>query len=102
MPCDTCDDDDNTEALLLVDAKNAFIVLNRKAALHNISYTLPCYGDHTPEYLWGKSDLYVGGEILASYEGTTQGDPLAMSMYTVDIMPLIHELQPTGTKQVVE
>ena len=46
-------DDDNTETLLLVDAKNAFIFLNQKAALHNISYTLPCYVDHTPEYLWG-------------------------------------------------
>ena len=29
-----------------------------------------------------------------------QGDPLAISMYTVGKMPLIHELQPTGMKQV--
>ena len=44
-------EDDNTEALLLVDAENAFNVLNQKVALHNISILCPV--DHTPEYLWG-------------------------------------------------
>ena len=93
-------DDDNTEALLLVYAENAFNILNRKAALHNISVLCPVMSIILQNIYGGTSDLYVGGEILASDEGTTQGDPLAMSMYTVGIMPLIHELQPTGTKQV--
>ena len=93
-------EDDNTEALLLVNAENTFNILNQKVALHNIRVLCPVMSIILQNTYGGTSDLYVGGEILASYEGTTQGDPLAMSMYTVGIMPLIHELQPTGTKQV--
>ena len=34
--------DHNTEAVFLIDAENAFIAINRKAMLHNISH-LPYY-----------------------------------------------------------
>ena len=84
---------DETDALLLVDADNAFNRLNRKVALWNIQYTCPplstilinCY--RTP------SRLFVsGGMELSSEEGTTQGDPLAMAMYALAVIPLIQQL----------
>ena len=93
-------EDDKAEALLLVDAENAFNILNQKAALHNIRVLCPVMLIILQNTYGGTSDLYVGGEILASDEGTMQGDPLAISMYAMGKMPLIHELQPTGTKQV--
>ena len=38
----------------------------------------------------------TGGAELASQEGTTQGDPLAMPLYALSLMPLLHELHGTA------
>ena len=82
-----------SEGVLLVDATNAFNSLNRQAALHNISVTCPPLAQILINTYRAPIRLIVtwSGEI-ASTEGTTQGDPLAMAMYALAITPLIHQL----------
>ena len=79
-----------TDAVVLIDAENAFNSINRKVMLHSLkfiysimaSYNIHCYA--TPSRLFIDS----GGEIRSSEE-TTQGDPTAMGAYALDILPLI-------------
>ena len=84
---------DETEAVLLVDIDNAFNSINRKAMLHKISITLPlittfiacCYME--PARLF-----FVGNHEITSREDTTQGDPTAMGAYALGVTPLIRFL----------
>ena len=88
--------DDTTEALLLVDAENAFNNLNRKTALENVKSLCPSFYTFLNNSYKSPSNLYVSGSashtIIESQEGTTQGDPCAMDMYAVAITPLIKHL----------
>ena len=82
------------EAVLLVDAGNAFNSLNRKAALHNIGIICPSLAQILTNTYGNPVRLFVaGGGEIASTEGTTQGDPLAMAMYAIAITPLIDLLR---------
>ena len=66
------------EAVLLVDASNAFNSLNRQTALHNISRICPPLSSILTNTYRAPTDLFVDGDTILSQEGTTQGDPLAM------------------------
>ena len=69
-------DDDDTEAILLVDAKNAFNSLNREAALHNVRFLCPSLATVLHNCYKAPSRLIVAGRgELSSEEGITQGDP---------------------------
>ena len=83
----------DTEATLLVDASNAFNTLNRKVALFNIQKRCPPLANVLINTYRQHPQLFVDGETLLSREGTTQGDPLAMVMYAIATVPLIHRLQ---------
>ena len=81
-----------TEAVLVVDASNVFNSINRKAALHNVCIICPSLAQTLINTYRATVRLFVtGSDEIASTEGTTQGDPLAMAMYALAITPL----QPT-------
>ena len=74
-------DADNADAMLLIDASNAFNLLNRASALHNVAVLCPSLATYV-----------MGSKELKSTEGTTQGNPLAMSFYAISLQPLITHL----------
>ena len=83
-----------TDAVLLVDADNAFNRLNRAVALHNIRYTCPPLATILTNIYRAPSRLFVtGGLELSSAEGATQGCPLSMAMYALSVVPLINKCQ---------
>lgn len=89
-------DRDSTEALLLVDAENAFNNLNRKAALQNIRQLCPPFFKYLSNTYQMPAKMIVSdqenSDHIYSTEGTTQGDVAAMGMYAIDIRPLIDSL----------
>ena len=92
MPCVRCSADDN-DAVLLIDASNAFNSLNRSAALHNIRILCPTLATFAINTYRKPAGLFItGGKEIKSPEGTTQGDPIAMGLYAVSLQPLITHL----------
>ena len=82
--------EESTEAVLLVDAANAFNSINRKVFLHNISILCPAISTFVTNCYTTPAQLFViGGIEIRSNEGTTQGDPVAMAIYAIGITPLI-------------
>ena len=88
------------EAILFVDASNAFNLLNCQLALRNTlhlclslaSVAINCYHKEVP--------LFIEGEVVSSSEGTTQGDPLSMALYVIATLPLICQLENCSCNQV--
>ena len=80
------------EAVLLVDASNAFNLLNRQNALRNTLHLCPTLSTILINSYHSYTPLFIDGEAVMSSEGTAQGDPLAMAMYAIGILPLIRTL----------
>ena len=97
-------DKESTEAILLVDAENAFNLLNRKAALHNIKELCPSFFRYLSNTYQIPAKMIINdhenSDHILSEEGTTQGDVTAMAMYAIGIRPLIDILhQKTDTSK---
>ena len=82
--------EDNTEAVLMVDVSNAFNSINREAIRHNTKVLYPTLATFINNCYSMPSDLFVqGGKHLKSLEGTTQGDTAAMTIYALGTTPLL-------------
>ncbi len=97
--------EEETDAVLLIDASNAFNSINREAMLHNIKYLCPPLSMYVSNCYKVPSRLFVaGGEEITSSEGSTQGDPSAMPSYAIGILPLLvlikPEIEPEKMKHV--
>ena len=92
-------DADESCSILLIDASNAFNLLNQKLALENIETICPSFVTALRNSSSEPSDLFVNGTKLKSGEGVTQGDPLSMAMYGIAILPLIKRFNVTETSQ---
>ena len=88
------------EATIIVDALNAFNTLNHQNVLRNIQRLCPSLATVLINTYCEAVQLHIDGETLLSQEGTPQGDPLAMAMYAIGILPLIHRLKEESVKQV--
>ena len=82
--------EESTEAVLLVDAANAFNSINIKVFLHNISILCPAISTFVTNCYTTPARLFViGGTEIRSNESTTQGYPVAMAIYAIGTTPLI-------------
>ena len=77
--------DDQTEAVLLVDASNVFNFLNREAAMKNIQSLCPPLAKIVVNTYCNNAPLFIDGKDIPSQERTTQGDPLAMCINAIAI-----------------
>ena len=95
-------EEEDSEAILLVDAENAFNKLNRKVALQNIKQLCPPFYQYLSNTYQVPAKLVIPGdnthEIIYSEEGCTQGDVSAMALYGLGIKPLIEKLADTIDK----
>ena len=96
-------EDDQCEAVILIDAENAFNRLNRQAALKNIKQICPNLHQFLDNSYKNPAKLFLeDGSHILSEEGVTQGDPAAMAKYAIASKPLIKNLSDTNpeVKQV--
>ena len=101
-------DEPDCDAVLMVDASNAFNNINRQATIHNTKMKCPSFATYVSNLYSKPAQLFINDrdsntyETIESAEGTTQGDPVAMAMYAIGLMKLqdVTRYEVTEVKQV--
>ena len=83
--------EEECDAVILVDASNAFNSINRKAMLHNIGILCPAMKIFAENCYSTSARLFItDGAEIRSNEGTTQGDPISMALYAIALTSLLN------------
>ena len=85
-------------SFLLIDARNAFNEQNREAMLWHVRHEWPSGARFTFNCYQHLGTLVIRGAdgtgvVLYSIEGVTQGDPFAMFVYGIGMLPLTHMIK---------
>ena len=80
------------QSYYMVDATNAFNVLNRQVALRNIRILCRILAPFLINTYCSPSKLFIEGVHILSQERITQGDPLGMAMFAIGALPLIQQI----------
>ena len=81
-------ENEENEAVLLIDAENAFNRVNRKVLLHNVQILCPELAVFLINTYRNPTRLVVGDQEISAEEGSTQIDPISMFMYAIALSPL--------------
>ena len=91
--------EDYSDAILLVDADNAFNRVNRNVMLDNIRIICPIIATYVINLYSREARLFTSGvEEITSAEGITQGDLTAMPIYALGSVPLLNITTRDNTK----
>jgi len=92
-------EEEDCDAVLLVDADNAFNRVNRKMMLRNIRVVCPIIATYVINKYQHEARLFIdGGKEILFKEGTTQGDPAAMPIYALGLAPLLDSISTFDTR----
>ena len=84
-------DDDNTEAVILLDVSNAFNMIKRHTGLHIMQLICPETATYLLNTYCSPPSLFVSNSKVVkilSEEGCTQGDNAGMAFYACNTVPL--------------
>ena len=85
--------DDNSRAALFVDARNAFNEIDRQRLLDAVIVHAPAIARYV-HMVYGCGPWLVAGlTLIRSLQGTQQGDPLGMFLFSIVLQALINLLQ---------
>jgi hypothetical protein len=88
--------DSKAQAILLVDATNAFNSMNRARALQTVKSLCPTFHQYLNNTYQTPTHQYISGSkaghFVWSEEGATQGDNCAMAYYALATRPIIEKL----------
>ena len=91
---DNFEQENDCDGVLQIDASNAFNSLNRNVMLHNVKIICPVIANYVNNTYALSARLFIlGGKEILSREGTTQGDPVAMAIYALGILPLLSKIK---------